>query len=53
MFVVPPTYIPTVCTILFSGIGYTLTALAISGRSRAMQLGSEPPVPIAMPAAAE
>ena len=42
MFVVPPTWIPTVCTILFSGIGYTLTALAISGRSRIMQLGSEP-----------
>jgi NCS1 nucleoside transporter family len=42
MFVVPPTWIPTVCTIVFSGVGYTLTALAISGRSRIMQLGSEP-----------
>jgi len=46
MFAVPPTWIPTVCTVLFTGIGYTLTALAISGRSRAMQFGSEPAVPV-------
>ncbi|HTZ36573.1 MAG TPA: cytosine permease [Stellaceae bacterium] len=42
MFAVPPTWIPTVCTIVFTGVGYTLTAMAISGRSRIMQLGSEP-----------
>jgi len=52
MFCVPATYIPTVCTILFSGVGYTLTVMAISGRSRIMQLGCEPaePVPIAVAA---
>jgi NCS1 nucleoside transporter family len=50
MFAVPPTWIPTVCTVLFTGIGYTLTALAMSGRSRAMQFGSEPAIPATMPA---
>ena len=55
MFVVPPTYIPTVCTILFSGIGYLLTAMVVSGRSRVMQLGSEPAerISVAVPAAAD
>ncbi|MBV9553601.1 MAG: cytosine permease [Alphaproteobacteria bacterium] len=41
MFCVPATWIPSLCTILFSGIGYTATAWAVSGRSRIMQLGSE------------
>jgi nucleobase:cation symporter-1, NCS1 family len=53
MFVVPAIWIPTVCTIVFSGVGYTLTALAIAGRSRIMQLGSEPAEPAPLPAAAE
>jgi NCS1 family nucleobase:cation symporter-1 len=53
MFVVPPTWIPTVCTIIFSGLGYTLTALALMGRSRIMQLGSEPFEPAAIPVAAD
>lgn len=53
MFCVPATWIPTVCTIAFSGVGYTLTALAISGRSRIMQLASEPVEPVAVPAAAD
>ena len=55
MCVVPPTYIPTVCTILFSGIGYLLTAMVVSGRSRVMQLGSEPAerISVAVPAAAD
>jgi nucleobase:cation symporter-1, NCS1 family len=53
MFCVPATYIPTLCTIAFTGIGYTLTAMAISGRSRVMQLGSEPAEPAAIPAAAD
>jgi purine-cytosine permease-like protein len=53
MFCVPATYIPTVCTILFSGIGYTLTVMAISGRSRIMQLGSEPAEPVPMAVAAD
>src|SRR5580698_7626180 len=46
MFCVPATYIPTLCTIAFSGVGYTLTVLAISGRSRIMQLGSETDEPM-------
>jgi NCS1 family nucleobase:cation symporter-1 len=51
MFAVPATWIPTVCTIAFTGIGYILTAMALAGRSRIMQLGSE--VSEAMPAAAD
>jgi NCS1 nucleoside transporter family len=42
MFCVPATWIPTLCTIAFTGIGYTLTAMAVAGRSRIMQLGSAP-----------
>lgn len=42
MFAVPPTWIPTLCTIAFTGIGYTLTALALTSRSRVMALGSAP-----------
>lgn len=41
MFAVPPTWIPTVCTIAFTGIGYTLTMMALSGRSRLLQAASE------------
>src|SRR5215469_12755842 len=53
MFCVPATWIPSLCTIVFSGVGYTLTAMAISGRSKIMQLGSEPAMPAAIPAAAD
>jgi NCS1 family nucleobase:cation symporter-1 len=42
MFAVPATWVPTVCTIAFTGIGYTLTALVLAGRSRIMALGSAP-----------
>jgi nucleobase:cation symporter-1, NCS1 family len=42
MFVVPAAWIPTVCTIAFTGIGYTLTVLLVSGRSQILQLASEP-----------
>jgi hypothetical protein len=42
MFAVPATWIPTVCTIAFSGIGYTLTALVLAGRLRIMALSSAP-----------
>jgi nucleobase:cation symporter-1, NCS1 family len=41
-FCVPPTYIPCLCTIAFSGVGYLATAWIIAGRSRIMQLGSAP-----------
>ena len=51
MFAVPATWIPTVCTIAFTGIGYTLTAMAIAGRSPIMALGSAPAG--ALPAPAE
>ena len=50
MFCVPATWIPSLCTIVFTGVGYTLTAMAIMGRSRVMQLSSEPaaePMPVA------
>ena len=47
MFCVPATWIPTVCTLAFTGIGYTLTALAIGSRSRLMAMGSMAPEPIA------
>jgi nucleobase:cation symporter-1, NCS1 family len=40
MFAVPATWIPTVVTIAFSGIGYTLTAMAVAGRSKIMAMGS-------------
>jgi NCS1 family nucleobase:cation symporter-1 len=53
MYCVPATYIPCLCTIAFTGIGYTLTAWIIAGRSRSMQLGSEPAEPMAVPAAAD
>ena len=42
MFAVPATWIPTVVTIAFTGIGYTLTALIVAGRSKIMALGSAP-----------
>jgi NCS1 nucleoside transporter family len=42
MYCVPATYIPCLCTIAFTGIGYTLTAWVVAGRSRSMQLGSSP-----------
>ena len=42
MFAVPVTWIPTVVTIAFTGIGYTLTAMAVAGRSKIMALGSVP-----------
>ena len=38
--------------IAFTGIGYTLTVMALSGRSRILQLASETAEPIAMPMAA-
>jgi nucleobase:cation symporter-1, NCS1 family len=50
MFAVPATWIPTLCTIAFTGIGYTLTALAVAGRSRIMALGSAPAGLAAVPA---
>jgi nucleobase:cation symporter-1, NCS1 family len=53
MFCVPATYIPCLCTIAFSGIGYTVTAWIVAGRSRIMQLGSSPAEPAAMPMAAD
>jgi NCS1 family nucleobase:cation symporter-1 len=53
MFVVPATWIPTVTTIAFTGIGYTLTALAIAARSRVMATGSAPAGAVPLGAAAE
>src|SRR5580658_3895280 len=52
MFCVPATWIPTVCTIAFTGIGYSITALLVAARSQAMAAGSAPPdaIPLAVPA---
>jgi nucleobase:cation symporter-1, NCS1 family len=52
MFVVPPTFIPTVATILFTGIGYSITAMLVASRSETMAAGSTPadPMPLAVPA---
>jgi NCS1 nucleoside transporter family len=52
MFVVPATFIPTVATILFTGVGYTITAMLVASRSETMAAGSMPaePMPLAVPA---
>jgi nucleobase:cation symporter-1, NCS1 family len=51
MFAVPASWIPTLCTLVFTGIGYTVTAMVAVGRSRVMQIGSSPAEP--MPVAAD
>jgi hypothetical protein len=50
MFAVPATWIPTVVTIAFTGIGYTLTAMAVAGRSKIMALGGAPSDALPVPA---
>ncbi|MBV9964217.1 MAG: cytosine permease [Alphaproteobacteria bacterium] len=42
MFAVPPSWVPTLCTIGFTGIGYTLTVLALTARSPKMARGAAP-----------
>ena len=53
MFAVPAIWIPTLCTIAFTGVGYTLTVMAVAGRSRILQLGSEPADAMPVGAAAD
>ena len=50
MFAVPATWIPTVCTVAFTGIGYAVTVLIIAPRSRIMALGAAPAEPLLAPA---
>ena len=53
MFVVPMSWIPALATLLFTGIGYSVTALVVASRSRPMAMGSTPvavPVPLPVPA---
>ena len=50
MFVVPPTWIPTLCTIAFTGIGYTATVLIVSARSPILARGAAPAEPALAPA---
>jgi cytosine/uracil/thiamine/allantoin permease len=50
MFAVPATWIPTVCTVAFTGIGYAVTVLIIARRSRIMALGAAPAEPLLAPA---
>jgi nucleobase:cation symporter-1, NCS1 family len=50
MFVVPPTWIPTLCTIAFTGIGYTVTVLLLSARSPILARGAAPAEPALAPA---
>jgi nucleobase:cation symporter-1, NCS1 family len=52
MFAVPPTWIPTVATIAFTGVGYSLTALVLAARSPAMASAGAP-LPVSVPAPAE
>jgi NCS1 family nucleobase:cation symporter-1 len=42
MFVVPAAWIPTIMTIAFTGVGYTVTAVLVSARSSIMALGAVP-----------
>jgi len=52
--VVPMSWIPALTTLLFSGIGYTVTAMVMASRSRPMAMGSTPvAVPILLPMPAE
>ena len=53
MFVVPMSWIPALTTLLFTGIGYTMTAVVVASRSQPMAMGSTPgtvPIPLPMPA---
>ena len=53
MFVVPMSWIPALTTLLFTGIGYSVTAMVVASRSRPMAMGSTPvavPIPLPMPA---
>ena len=50
MFVVPPAWIPTLCTIAFTGIGYITTVLLLSARSQIMAHGSAPAEAMLAPA---
>jgi NCS1 nucleoside transporter family len=50
MFAVPATWIPTVVTIAFTGIGYTLTAMAVARRSKIMALAGAPSNALPVPA---
>ena len=52
MFVVPMSWLPALSTLLFSGIGYSITAMAVASRSQPMATGSAPApaMPVAVPA---
>jgi NCS1 nucleoside transporter family len=50
MFVVPPAWIPTLCTIAFTGIGYIATVLLLSARSQTLARGSAPAQVLLAPA---
>jgi cytosine/uracil/thiamine/allantoin permease len=50
MFVVPPAWIPTLCTIAFTGVGYITTVLLLSARSQIMARGSAPAEAMLAPA---
>jgi nucleobase:cation symporter-1, NCS1 family len=53
MFVVPMAWIPALSTLLFTGIGYSVTAIAVASRSEPMATGSAPALVIPLPAPAE
>src|SRR6516164_3241281 len=48
MFVVPMSWIPALTTLLFTGVGYSVTAMVVASRSRPMAMGSTP-VAVASP----
>ncbi|MBO0735502.1 MAG: cytosine permease [Alphaproteobacteria bacterium] len=54
MFVVPTSWIPALATLLFTGIGYSVTALVAAARSQPMAIASAPvAAPISLPMPAE
>ena len=53
MFVVPMGWIPALSTLLFTGIGYSVTAVAVASRSQPMAAGSAPASALSLAAPAE
>ena len=53
MFVVPIGWLPALSTLVFTGIGYSVTAMAVASRSQPMATGSAPDPEMPLPVAAE
>jgi len=53
MFVVPIGWLPALSTLVFTGIGYSVTAMAVASCSQPMATGSAPAPEMPLPVAAE